>query len=156
MADKSGIQNVLVLESYDVDGTPTNSGDNFNTAKNRIGDVYKYVDGIAYYEVRIQHFGDDLTPWNDGEFTVGNEPKEGSINTIYPTLPNQNGNYLGRYGVLRNNWYNITVNNVKRIGTPFIPAVSGVTTPDDVINSYISVNINILSWAKREQGVDLQ
>lgn len=156
MADKIGIQNVLVLESYEVDGTPTNSGTNFNTAQNRIGDVYKYVDGIAYYEVRIQHFGDDLTPWNKGEFTVGNEPKEGSINTIYPTTPDQAGNYLGRYGVLRNNWYNITVNSVKRIGTPFIPAVSGVTTPDDVINSYISVNINILPWAKREQGVDLQ
>lgn len=149
-------QNVLVLESYRVDGNLTNSGDDFNTAKNRIGDVYKYVNGIAYYEVRIQHFGDDLTPWNNGEFSDGNEPKEGSINTIYPTLPNQNGNYLGRYGVLRNNWYNITVNNVKRIGTPFIPKVKNVDTPDDVINSYISVNINILSWAKREQGVDLQ
>lgn len=156
MEEKTGIQNVLVLKSYKVDGTETTSGTNFDTAKNRIGDVYKYVDGIAYYEVRIQHFGDDLTPWNDGEFTVGNEPKEGSINTIYPTTPDQNGNYLGRYGVLRNNWYNISVNNVKRIGTPFIPKVKDVDTPDDVINSYISVNINILSWAKREQGVDLQ
>lgn len=152
----SGVENVLVLKSYKVDGTETNSGTDFNTAQNRIGDVYKYVDGIAYYEVRIQHFGDDLTPWNDGEFTVGNEPKEGSINTIYPTTPDQDGNYLGRYGVLRNNWYNLTVSSVKRIGTPFIPAVTGVNTPDDVINSYISVNINILSWAKREQGVDLQ
>ena len=156
MAAKGGIENVLVLESYDVNGVATTTGDDFNTAQNRIGDVYKYVDGIAYYEVRIQHFGDDLTPWNKGEFTGGNEPKEGSINTIYPTLPNQDGNYLGRYGVLRNNWYNITVNNVKRIGTPFIPKVKDVDTPDDVINSYISVNINILSWAKREQGVDLQ
>lgn len=150
----SGVENenVLVLESYRVNGVLTNSGTDFNTAKNRIGDVYKYVDGIAYYEVRIQHFGDDLTPWNNGEYTTA--PKEGGINDIYPAPQDQN--YLGRYGVLRNNWYNITVNNVKRIGTPFIPAVSGVTTPDDVINSYISVNINILSWAKREQGVDLQ
>ena len=148
----SGVENVLVLESYQVDGVLTNSGTDFNTAKNRIGDVYKYVDGIAYYEVRIQHFGDDLTPWNNGEYTTA--PKEGGINDIYPAPQDQN--YLGRYGVLRNNWYNLTVNRVKRIGTPFIPAVSGVTTPDDVINSYISVNINILSWAKREQGVDLQ
>lgn len=152
----SGVENVLVLESYQVDGVLTNSGTDFNTAKNRIGDVYKYENGIAYYEVRIQHFGDDLTPWNGlgtkKEYTTA--PKEGGINDIYPAPQDQN--YLGRYGVLRNNWYNLTVNRVKRIGTPFIPAVSGVTTPDDVINSYISVNINILSWAKREQGVDLQ
>lgn len=148
----SGVDNVLVLKSYIVDGTETTSGTNFDTAKNRIGDVYKYVDGIAYYEVRIQHFGDDLTPWNNGEYTTA--PKEGGIDDIYPDP--QDKNYLGRYGVLRNNWYNITVNSVKRIGTPFIPKVKDVDTPDDVINSYISVNINILSWAKREQGVDLQ
>lgn len=154
MAEKADIQNVLVLKSYEVDGTETTSGDNFNTAKNRIGDVYKYVGGIAYYEVRIQHFGDDLTPWNKDEYTTA--PKEGDIDTIYPAGASQNGNYLGRYGVLRNNWYNLTVSSVKRIGTPYIPAVKTVTTPDDVINSYISVNINILSWAKREQGVDLQ
>lgn len=153
---KAGFENVLVLKSYKVDGEATTSGDNFDTAKNRIGDVYKYVDGIAYYEVRIQHFGDDLTPWNgvDTKKEWTTAPKEGTINTIYPDPQEQN--YLGRYGVLRNNWYNLTVNSVKRIGTPFIPAVTGVNTPDDVINSYISVNINILSWAKREQGVDLQ
>ena len=152
----SGVENenVLVLESYEVDGHLTDSGDDFDTAKNRIGDVYKYVNGIAYYEVRIQHFGDDLTPWNKDEYSVGNEPKEGSINTIYPTPQDQN--YLGRYGVLRNNWYNLTVSSVKRIGTPFIPKAKDNHTPDDVINSYISVNINILSWAKRDQGVDLQ
>lgn len=150
----SGVENenVLVLESYKVDGEPTNSGDDFDTAKNRIGDVYKYENGIAYYEVRIQHFGDDLTPWNKDEYTTA--PKEGDIDTIYPAPQDQN--YLGRYGVLRNNWYKLTVNSVKRIGTPFIPKAKDNHTPDDVINSYISVNINILPWAKREQGVDLQ
>lgn len=156
LENKTGFENVLVLKSYKVDAVKTTSGTDFETAQNRIGDVYKYENGIAYYEVRIQHFGDDLTPWNGlgtkKEYTTA--PKEGGINDIYPAPQDQN--YLGRYGVLRNNWYNLTVNRVKRIGTPFIPAVSGVTTPDDVINSYISVNINILSWAKREQGVDLQ
>ena len=152
----SGVENVLVLESYKVDDTETTSGTNFNTAKNRIGDVYKYVNGIAYYEVRIQHFGDDLTPWNgvDTKKEWTTAPKEGTINTIYPDPQEQN--YLGRYGVLRNNWYNLTVKSVKRIGTPYIPKAKDNHTPDDVINSYISVNINILSWAKREQGVDLQ
>lgn len=156
LEDKAGIENVLVLKSYKVGGVETTSGTDFETAQNRIGDIYKYENGIAYYEVRIQHFGDDLTPWNgvDTKKEWTTAPKEGTINTIYPDPQEQN--YLGRYGVLRNNWYNLTVNSVKRIGTPFIPAVTGVNTPDDVINSYISVNINILSWAKREQGVELQ
>ena len=151
------VENVLVLAGYQVNGSAVDVlSSDFAAAKARIGDIYKYANGIAYYEVRIQHFGDDLTPWNKDECTDGIAPKEGGINTIYPTGVSQDGNYLGRYGVLRNNWYNITVNSVKRIGTPYIPAVKTVTTPDDVINSYISVNINILSWAKREQGVELQ
>ena len=156
LENKAGFENVLVLKSYKVDAVETTSGTDFETAQNRIGDVYKYENGIAYYEVRIQHFGDDLTPWNgvDTKKEWTTAPKEGTINTIYPDPQEQN--YLGRYGVLRNNWYNLTVSSVKRIGTPFIPAVSGVTTPDDVINSYITVNINILSWAKRDQGVELQ
>ena len=158
LENKAGFENVLVLKSYKVDAVETTSGTDFETAQNRIGDVYKYENGIAYYEVRIQHFGDDLTPWNglDTKKEWTKAPKEGVIDDIYPTDVDQAGNYLGRYGVLRNNWYNLTVNRVKRIGTPFIPKVKDVDTPDDVINSYISVNINILSWAKREQGVDLQ
>lgn len=153
----TGVENVLVLAGYQVNGSAVDVlSSDFAAAKARIGDIYKYAGGIAYYEVRLQHFGDDLTPWNKDECTDGIAPKEGGINTIYPTGVSQDGNYLGRYGVLRNNWYELKITKVKRIGTPFIPAVSGVTTPDDVINSYISVNINILSWAKREQGVELQ
>ena len=151
------VENVLVLASYQVNGSTVDvSSSDFAAAKARIGDIYKYAEGIAYYEVRIQHFGDDLTPWNKDECTDGIAPKEGSIATIYPSGVSQDGNYLGRYGMLRNNWYNLTVKSVKRIGTPYIPKAKDNHTPDDVINSYISVNINILSWAKREQGVDLQ
>lgn len=149
----TGVENVLVLDGYKVNGSAVDvMSSDFAAAKARIGDIYKYAGGIAYYEVRLQHFGDDLTPWNKDEYST--KPKEGDIDAIYPAPQDQN--YLGRYGVLRNNWYNLTVNSVKRIGTPFIPKAKDNHTPDDVINSYISVNINILSWAKREQGVDLQ
>lgn len=149
----TGVENVLVLAGYQVNGSAVDVlSSDFAAAKARIGDIYKYAGGIAYYEVRLQHFGDDLTPWNKDEYTTA--PKEGDIDAIYPAPQDQN--YLGRYGVLRNNWYNLTVNSVKRIGTPYIPKAKDNHTPDDVINSYISVNINILSWAKREQGVDLQ
>lgn len=126
----------------------------FKAVKSYFGTINYFVKGIAYYQVLIQHFGNDLTPWNDGE---GN-PTSGGIDETYPSA-NRDKNYLGRYGVLRNNWYNLTINGVNAIGTPYIPNVKSTENkdnPDDQLKSYISVEINILSWAKRDQGVILE
>ncbi|WP_367882680.1 Mfa1 fimbrilin C-terminal domain-containing protein [Paraprevotella clara] len=62
-------------------------------------------------------------------------------------------NYLGRYGVLRNNWYDISVTAIKNIGSSTVEPVTGNTI--DKLESYISVKINILAWAKRSQSVVL-
>lgn len=109
--------------------------------------VATYAKGISYYPVRIKHFGDDLTPWKKSE-----TPKPTVSDGAYPTA-NQAGNYLGRYGVLRNNWYTVNVEGIKKIGSPVVPEVTG--DPDDELAAYISVKINVLSWAKRTQGVTL-
>lgn len=61
--------------------------------------------------------------------------------------------YLGLYGVVRNNWYDIVINSVSGPGEPEIPVI-----PDEPVNkehSFINAEINILSWAKRTQDVDL-
>ena len=109
--------------------------------------VATYEKGISYYPVRIKHFGDDLTPWKSSEDPLP------TVNTgAYPTA-HQAANYLGRYGVLRNNWYNIDVTGIKKLGSPVVPEVTGDT--DDELAAYISVKINVLSWAKRTQGVIL-
>lgn len=94
-----------------------------------------YANGVAYYPVMIRHFDDNQTPWSNVEYG-GNE-----------------NNFLGRYGVLRNNWYEINVTEIKDIGYADVPDVYG--TPDDPMESYISVEINVLSWAKRSQNVEL-
>lgn len=94
-----------------------------------------YANGVAYYPVMIRHFDDNQTPWSNVEYG-GNE-----------------NNFLGRYGVLRNNWYEINVTGIRDIGYADVPEVYG--TPDDPMESYISVEINVLSWAKRSQNVDL-
>lgn len=112
----------------------------------RVGTIKEYKDGESYYFVRIKHFGDDMTPWNTDETT------KPSTSSIYPE-DHLKENYLGRYGVLRNNWYDIAVEGVKGLGSAVVPNVTPNT--DDELKSYIAVKINVLSWAKRSQSVNL-
>ena len=70
---------------------------------------------------------------------------------------------LGRYGVVRNNWYNIELNSVSGPGTPWIPDPSDPDptnptppdTDDDEADAYLSVQITINPWTYWTQGVDL-
>lgn len=138
------------------DATEVSTGNIFESLKNYFGDITVYTKGYAYYPVLIKHFGDQLTPWNKegDEKEWLTQPSAGDVNNIYPDDARRDANYLGRYGVVRNNWYELSVNKVLRPGSPVINSPS--TNPDDELNSYISVSINILSWAKRKQNVDLQ
>ena len=115
--------------------------------KAAVGTITYYENGESYYTVRIKHFGDELTPWAKGQLSVA----EGNI---YPDgTKTAENNWLGRYGVLRNNWYDITVEGVKGLGSPINPKLTPTT--DDELESYIAVRINVLSWAKRTQGATL-
>lgn len=98
--------------------------------------INTYLKGATYYIARVKHFG-SLTPWSSGE--------------SYGT---DNGKYLGRYGMLRNNWYELTVGNVYGPGYPGVPPVDP-NQPDDENEKYLSVSVKILSWAKRSDTVDL-
>ena len=98
--------------------------------------ISTYAGGESYYIARIKHFGDDLTQWKSG------------------TYGDKNLEYLGRYGVLRNNWYELTVQSVSGPGYPSVPEVKP-STPDDEDDNYINVSVKILSWAKRSQDVNL-
>lgn len=128
--------------------------DELNTALKK--NVTKYEDGIAYYPIRIKHFGNELTPWNNFHATTnatGHKAIAGDVYGLTAAAANAPANFLGRYGVLRNNWYELEVNSITGIGEPRIPAVTA--DPDDELKQFISVNINILSWAKRVQKEDL-
>lgn len=100
--------------------------------------IKTYKNGESYYIARIKHFGDDLTPW-----VAGNDNYGGN-----------NLNWLGRYGVLRNNWYDLTIEKISGPGYPDVPEVKP-GTPDDEDTKYINVSVKILDWAKRSQSVDL-
>lgn len=100
---------------------------------NAIGTIKYYEDGASYYYAAlIKHFDEDEVAW-DGEA--------------------YSEKHLGRYGVVRNNWYEININSISGPGDPEI--VDPTPDPDDSNEGYINCEINVLSWAKREQGVDL-
>ena len=144
----------VTLNSIEITGVTYVSGvtslpsDYIETVMARLGSIQEYKNGESYYFVRIKHFGDNLTPWNSTE-----TEKPSSTTGVYPSGTNRDGNYLGRYGVLRNNWYDIEVQGVKGLGSPTVPTVT--TDTDDELKSYIAVKINVLSWAKRTQGAIL-
>ena len=102
--------------------------------------ISTYPGGATYYIARIKHFGDTYTPWKSGDPAYGADTN--------------NSRWLGRYGVLRNNWYELQVNSVSGPGYPTIPPVKP-STPDDESENYISCTIKILDWAKRVQDIDL-
>lgn len=121
---------------------------NFNKA---LPNIVRYKGGVAYYAVRIKHFGDTDTPWNK----EGQGVTAGGNSLIYPnpSAGASDGWFLGRYGVVRNNWYDISVNKIQTLGDATIPAFTN--DPDDVLENYISVSINVLSWSKHTQDADL-
>ena len=112
-----------------------------NTINEKLGlsaaaGIATYLNGEAYYIARIKHFN-ELTPWTAGT------PYNGD-----------NDAFLGRYGVLRNNWYDLSVTSISGLGYPDVPEVKP-DLPDDENDQYVNVEVKILSWAKRSQQIKL-
>lgn len=102
---------------------------------NTIGTIKYYKGGVSYYYATlIRHFNDSETPWD-------------------ASAPTYALKHLGRYGVVRNNWYDINITSISGPGDPEITTPS--EDPDDQAEGYVRAEINVLSWAKRSQNVDL-
>ena len=108
------------------------------TTTDPIVGITTYKNGESYYIARIKHFGDDFTAWNPGDKLYDGNNKK----------------WLGRYGVLRNNWYDLTIGSISGPGYPDVPEVKP-ETPDDEDTKYINVSVKILDWAKRSSTLDL-
>lgn len=147
----SGVAGQHLIQEANItySGTPTDSKVKpaiVNTVNEKLGlkveggkiitGISTYLNGEAYYIARIKHFN-ELTPWTPGD-----------------AYGSKNDEYLGRYGVLRNNWYELSVNKVSNLGYPEVPEVKP-EKPDDENDKYINVEVKILDWAKRSQSVDL-
>lgn len=92
--------------------------------------VSYFHEGISYYEVLIGH---------DSRATGTME--------------------LGKYGVVRNNWYTLTLNSVSKPGTPWLPGgPDDPTTPPNIPDdnlAMLQVTIEVNPWVAWSQLVDL-
>lgn len=134
------------------------SGDVITRVNNSVTIKY-YAGGRAYYAVRIRHFGNDLAPWTAPDKTTNTTQDSYSGVAVNDNIIDLQDikNYLGRYGVLRNNWYVLTLGAINQMGEPVVGDLPLDGTPDDRVlkEESISCRINILSWAKRNQTDDL-
>lgn len=146
-AGKLNTANDATITVKSTDGTKTYSGTPTTKLSSVLPHIVRYAKGVAYYAVRIKHFGDAATPWN----VNGQGVTAGDNSKIYPSA--NEGWFLGRYGVVRNNWYDLSVKSVTTIGDATIPTLNN--TPDDELSNYIAVTINVLSWAKHSQSADI-
>lgn len=98
--------------------------------------VTVYVNGYSYYEVPLRHFNDIEVDEYNGE---GNY------------LPK----HLGRYGIVRNNFYKLTVKAITTPGKPITGKPIPTVDKDDKEDYFIDVVIEVLSWNVRNQNVEL-
>lgn len=149
LSDEAGVAEVEAVTLTPEGQAKLNADADFATANavalgNENIDLKYYANGEAYYSVWVSHFGEDGTPWNGGETQT---PAAGNI------YPGGDANYLGRWGMLRNNWYEVNLTGIRSLGEPTVSKATGDTI--DKLESFISAQINVLSWTKRTQEAEL-
>lgn len=88
-------------------------------------DIQTYSKGVCYYTAWIKH--------NPGGTTMQQD----------------------KYGVVRNFWYELTVNSIKKLGYSK-PTYKEPKDPDDKAEASIQVQVNIKKWRWVKQNVDLE
>lgn len=102
-----------------------------------------YDDGYCYYRVLIRHFDDTQTPWSSAASMTDNTPA-----VVYGGDAEK---YLGRYGMVRNNWYNISINSVTHVGSSIIPPLT--TDADDKVEQLLNATLQISGWEGHNQDL---
>ena len=104
-----------------------------------------YDDGYCYYRVLIRHFDDTqfTKPWaSDASMTN---------NSTAQVYGGDTENNLGRYGMVRNNWYNISIRSVTHVGSPIIPALT--EDADDKVPQFLNATLSINGWTSHGQNL---
>lgn len=113
---------------------------NLNNSINK--EINYYYNCVTFYALRIPHFLDSDVPWDEGT-----EVKTKADGT---RIADYKPKHLGRYGVVRNYSYVITVNGIHSLGEPTIPPITPDDTDDMPGELYLDVEVKVQAWAKHD------
>ncbi len=95
-----------------------------------------YNNGMMYYNIPVEHLGQNTVKYGDSAFNASVAE--------------------GDYGVVRNHFYNITINSIKNLGhSVYDPDEKIVPNDDDLKDYYVGAKVNVLSWKVVKQSVNL-
>lgn len=153
------IKNTIFTEAKNTDGTDITDG----TFYSYNGYVFRSLAGARLYKAIATNTDGEATTVNAAFKTNGNGDdiqtyKEGYC--YYTAWIKHNPTskiYLeqDKYGVVRNFWYELTVNSIKKLGYSK-PTYKDPTDPDDKAEASIQVQVNIKKWRWVKQTVDLE
>lgn len=159
-------EKVLALTEKDADITPTI----FTTTDNTEGTFYSYngyvfksMAGARLYKaIATANPGADAAAVNTAFTKKGNEDgiqtyTKGDCYYTAWIKHNPGGTTMqqDKYGVVRNFWYELTVNSIKKLGYSK-PTYKDPKDHDDKAEASIQVQVNIKKWRWVKQNVDLE
>ena len=97
-----------------------------------IGPIDVFTNGYMYYSMPISH--------SERSFIEDYKKASGDNKTV------ESWRTLGKVGVVRNNWYNITINGISGVGTPVQSPRQPIVPVMEVRRSYLNMSVKLMSW----------
>lgn len=155
---EDAITDKIFTEAKNTDGTDITDG----TFYSYNGYVFRSLAGARLYKAIATNMDGKAETVNDDFKNNGNNPDiqtytEGVCYYTAWIKHNPDGEYMqqDKYGVVRNFWYELTVNSIKKLGYSK-PTYNEPTDPDDKAEASIQVQVKIKKWRLVKQNVDLE
>lgn len=155
---EDAITDKIFTEAKNTDGTDITDG----TFYSYNGYVFRSLAGARLYKAIATNTDGKAETVNDAFKNNGNDPDiqtytEGVCYYTAWIKHNPDGEYMqqDKYGVVRNFWYELTVNSIKKLGYSK-PTYEKPTDPDDKEEASIQVQVKIKKWRLVKQNVDLE
>lgn len=115
----------------------TDNIDKVNSDLLSAGFATKYGEGIAYFNIPVEHLGikDD-----SGNYLTGVKEKDNVNKYDFSKCP------PGSFGIVRNHTYTIEVSQIKGLATALRDKTQPIVPPVEEVSYEISARLNILSW----------